>query len=61
MKEPALAINEGSVLIKGFIHNVNSPMVLSKRSLIHSNSFQQKIKLYLKLVLVERSWKRRPM
>jgi len=39
-----------SALTGDFIHNVKSHMVLSKRSLIHSDSFQPKIKSYLKLL-----------
>jgi hypothetical protein len=43
MKEPAGAIHKGFVLTEGFIQKVKSLMVLSKRSLIHSDSFQPKI------------------
>jgi hypothetical protein len=37
---------------KGFLCKAKSPMVLSKRSLIHSNSFQPKIYSCPKLFLV---------
>jgi len=43
MKEPARAINEGFCSNRGGIHKVKSSMVLSKRALIHSDSFQKKI------------------
>jgi hypothetical protein len=42
MKEPGLAVNKGLCLTGSFIHKVESPMVLSKRSLIHSDSFYKK-------------------
>jgi len=42
MKEPARAINKGLCFNRGFIHKAKSPMVLLKRSLIHSDSFQPK-------------------
>jgi hypothetical protein len=40
---------KASALIGGSIHEAKLLMVLSKRSLTHPNSFQSKIKLYLKL------------
>gem|GEM_PF-761832 len=43
MKEPALAIHKGLCFNRGGNHKVKSPKVLSKRSLIHSDSFQPKI------------------
>jgi hypothetical protein len=42
MKEPIRTINKNLCLTGGFINKVKSPMVLSKRSLIHSDSFQPK-------------------
>jgi hypothetical protein len=50
MKEPARANDKDLCFNRVFIHKVKSLMVLSKRSLIHSNSFQPKIKSYLKLL-----------
>jgi hypothetical protein len=50
MKEPAQTINKGFCFNRGVIHNVKWPMVLSKRFLIHPDSFQTKIESYLKLV-----------
>ena len=38
MKGPARSIKKGLKLLQGFIHKVKLPMVLSKRSLIHSDS-----------------------
>jgi len=43
MKESAQAINKVSALTGGYVNNVKSYVVLSKRSLIHSDSFQAKI------------------
>jgi hypothetical protein len=43
MKEPDRAVHKGLLSFgRDFLHNVKSRMVLSKRSLIHSDSFQQK-------------------
>jgi hypothetical protein len=52
MKEHAWAIYKSICFSRDFIHKVASAMVLSKRPLIHSNSFQPKIKSYLKLLRV---------
>jgi len=52
MKEHAWAIYKSICFSRDFIHKVASAMVLSKRPLIHSNSFQPKIKLYLTLLIV---------
>jgi hypothetical protein len=49
MKEPARLFIKVFALTVGFIHNVKWFVVLSKRSLINSDSFQLKIELYLKL------------
>jgi hypothetical protein len=43
MKELIGLFIKVSALTGGFIHEVLSPKVLSKRSLIHSDSFQTKI------------------
>jgi len=43
MKEPAQAINKGLYFDRWFHLSNKIAMVLSKRSLIHSNSFQLKI------------------
>ena len=42
MKEPVRVIYKGLCFNKDFINKVKLPKVLSKRSLIHSNSLQQK-------------------
>ena len=42
MKEPARAVNKVSALKGSFTHNLKCCEVLSKRSLIHSDSFQLK-------------------
>jgi len=42
MKEPAQAINKVSALTGGYVNNVKSYVVLSKRSLIHSRQLPGK-------------------